>query len=330
MSLETSYLGFRLPHPLISGSSPMLDDLETARRLEDAGAAALVMRSIFEEQLLAEQEAAIHILDSHEGAYAEAMSFYPGLERFPMNPDEYLEQIRRIKQATGVPLFASLNGGTPGDWLNYAPLIEEAGADAVELNLYLLATDPEESGASVEQRSIEILRSLKQRVGIPVAVKLSPFYSAPAHFAAQLDRAGADGLVLFNRFLQPDIDVETARAVRRLRLSDPAELLLRLRWLAILSGNVRASLAATGGVHDATGAIKAVMAGAHAVQMVSGLLSHGPERLREVLDELRDWLDRHEYESLEEMQGSMSLSACPDASAYERANYMEILQNWKP
>jgi len=330
MSLETSYLGFRLPHPLMAGSSPMLDDVDTAKRLEDAGSAALVLRSLFEEQLRAEEMAAVHILDNNEGAYAEAISFFPGLNRFSLVPDEYLEQIRRIKQVVGLPLFASLNGTTEGGWLDFASLIEESGADAIELNLYLLATDPEETGASIEQRAVELLRALKARVGIPVAVKLSPFYSALAHFAGQLDSAGADGLVLFNRFLQPDIDIEQSAVSRRLRLSDPHELLLRLRWLAILSGNVRASLAASGGVHDATGAIKAVMTGAHAVQMVSGLLSRGPERLREVLDDLRSWLERHECDSLEQIQGSLNLASCPDSSAYERANYMEILQNWKP
>ncbi len=330
MDLTTNYLGLKLAHPLMPGASPMVDDLDTVRRLEDAGASAIVMHSLFEEQLAGEQEAAARHLDAHGESFAEARSYFPRSDEYRLGPDEYLEQIRKIKAAVKVPLVGSLNGVTPGGWLRYARLIEEAGADALELNAYSLATDPGESGQTVEDRSLDVVVALKRSVRIPVAVKLSPFYSSLSHFAKRLDEAGADGLVLFNRFYQPDIDVEQLEAVRALHLSDSSELLLRLRWLAILSGRVHASLAVTGGVHTVLDTVKAVMAGAHAVQTVSALLVRGPQYLQTLLRELSLWLEEHEYESLGQMQGSMSLKRCPDPNAYERANYMHILQGWSP
>lgn len=329
MDLSTTYLGFELPHPVIPGASPLADDLDTVRRLEDEGAAAIVMRSLFEEQIAAEQMAAFRYTEEHAGSYAEALSYFPDTDVFALGPEEYLEQIRRIQAAVDVPVIASLNGTTLGGWLDFSRRMQDAGADALELNVYYLATDPAETSAQVESRIVDMLSALKQGLSIPVAVKLSPFYSALGHFAAALDRAGADGLVLFNRLYQPDIDVEALEVERRLHLSEPSELLLRLRWLALLSGRVRPSLAVTGGVHSSQDAIKAVMCGAHAVQMVSALLQHGPGRLREVREGMAAWLEEHEYESLAQMQGSMSLERCPDPSAYERGNYMELLQSWR-
>jgi dihydroorotate dehydrogenase (fumarate) len=329
MDLSTTYLGMRLPHPLMPGASPLVNDLDTVRRLEDAGAAAIVMNSLFEEQIAMEQLATVSHVDAHEGSYAEALSYFPGVEAFRLGPDDYLDQVQRIKQTVAVPVIASLNGASLGGWLDFGKLIQEAGADALELNVYFLATDPEEDSGKVEARALEMLRAVKRQIHIPVAVKLSPYYSALAHFASRLAEAGADGLVLFNRFYQPDIDVEALEVSRRLRLSDSSELLLRLRWLAILSGRVSSSLIVSGGVHTPVDAIKAVMTGAHAVQMVSALLARGPEHLREMRAGMATWLEENEYESLEQMQGSMDLQRCPNPKAYERANYMEILQSWE-
>jgi dihydroorotate dehydrogenase (fumarate) len=327
MDLSTRYLGLDLPHPLMPGASPLVDDLDVVRRLEDAGSAAIVMRSLFEEQLVSEQMATVG-MESHEGSSAEALSYFPSVDSYVFGPEEYLNQLRRIKAAVSVPVIASLNGSTMGSWLDFARLMEEAGADALELNVYFLATDPEVSAQDVERNNLEMLRSLKSQVRIPIAVKLSPFYSALAHFARELDGAGADGIVIFNRFYQPDIDAEELEVARALHLSESEELLLRLRWLAIISGRVNASLAVTGGVHTALDAIKSVMAGAHAVQLVSSLLMRGPEHIRTILGEMRQWLEEHEYESLKQMQGNMNLLKCPDPSAYERANYMHVLQSW--
>lgn len=328
MDLSTTYLGFTLPHPLMPGASPLVDDLDTVRRLEDGGAAAIVMHSLFEEQI--ERDAAgwqAHRL-AHDEAHAEAHTYFPAPREFVLGPEGYLEQIRRIKAAVGVPVIASLNGTTVAGWLEYARLIEQAGADGLELNVYYVATDARETGAEVERRLLEVVRGVTAQVRIPVAVKLSPFFSSLPHLAQQLDALGVSGLVLFNRFYQPDLDLEALEAVPRLTLSTSADLLLRLRWLAILSGRVRASLAATGGVHTGLDALKAVMAGAHAVQMVAALLLHGPDHLRTVRHELARWLEEHEYESLRQAQGSLSLERCPNPAAFERGNYVRILQSW--
>jgi dihydroorotate dehydrogenase (fumarate) len=329
MDLSTTYLGFDLPHPLMPGASPLVDDLDKVRRLEDAGAAAIVMRSLFEEQLTMEQMATVSIVDAHEEANPEAASYFPGLDAFRLGPDDYLEQLRRIKLAVNVPVIGSLNGVTPGGWLDFASQIADAGADALELNVYFLASDPEETGEQVELRTVDMVRKVRDRVQIPLAVKLSDRYTALPNVARQLVSAGADGLVIFNRFYQPDIDVEELEVSRRLRLSDSKELPVRLRWLAILSGRIDTSLAATGGVHTSLDAIKAIMTGAHAVQMVSALLERGPEYLAEVKRGVAEWLEEHEYASLRQMQGSMNLERSPDPSGYERANYMEILQMWE-
>jgi len=329
MDLSTTYLGLRLPHPLMPGASPLADSLDTVKRLEDAGAAAIILRSLFEEQITRERDGLVYHMEVTEAASAEALSYFPKTEDFVFGTHEYLEQIRKMKAAVKVPVIASLNGTTNEGWLSYAKSIQEAGADALELNVYFIATNPKETGADVERRTVEILRSVKKAITIPVAVKLSPFFSSVAHLAQQLDGAGADGLVLFNRFYQPDIDVEALEAVPSLHLSDSSELLLRLHWLAILSGQVKATMAASGGVHTGLDAVKAVMAGASAVQVVSRLLEDGPQRLLTIFQAMKHWMEEHDYESLEQMRGSMSLRKSPDPSAFERGNYMKILRSWK-
>jgi len=329
MDLSTSYLGLNLPHPLMTGASPLVDRLDLVRRLEDAGAAAITMHSLFEEQLLLERNARYAAFDEHAESFAEALSFFPNPDDYHLGPDEYLEQIRRIKAMVDVPVIGSLNGATGTGWVDYAKMIQAAGADAIELNTYFLPTDSAEGGTSIEQRIVKIATSVKQAVTIPVAVKLSPFFTSLANFASQLDAIGVDGLVLFNRFYQPDIDAEALDVAPRLQLSDSSELLLRVRWLAILSGRVRCSLAATGGVHTGLDAIKATMAGANAVQVVSALLHHGPGQLKKIREEMVRWMEEHEYESLAQMHGSMNLLRCPDPAAFERANYTRILQTWR-
>jgi dihydroorotate dehydrogenase (fumarate) len=328
MDLSTTYMGFKLPHPLIPGASPLTDDLDAVRRLEDAGAPMIVMHSLFEEQLASEEVGVTRSIETPEESYAEALSYFPEPDDFVLGPDQYLEQIRKIRAAVAVPVIASLNGTSAGGWLRYARLMEQAGAHGLELNLYEVAADPEETGAAAEDRALEVVRSVKESVSVPVTVKLSPFYASFANFARRLDRLGVDGLLLFNRFYQPDLDVEALEVRRVVQLSDSSELLLRLRWLALLFGRVGAPLAATGGVHTAVDAVKAVMAGAAAVQMVSALLRRGPGYLKEMREELARWLEEHEYDSLRQMHGSLSLLRVPDPGAYERANYVKILQTW--
>lgn len=328
MNLTTTYMGFTLPHPLVPGASPMVDDLDTARRLEDAGAPMLVMHSLFEEQIVREEMSVHRSIEAAAESFGEALSYLPQPEEFSLGPDEYLEQVRKLKKAVSIPVIASLNGTSEGGWLRYARLIEQAGADGLELNLYDLSTDTDESGEDIERRQLDVVRAVCDAVKIPLAVKLSPFYSSMANFAHRLDRLGIDALVLFNRFYHPEIDIESLE-LRRVNPSSPSELPLRLRWIGVLSGRLSASLAATGGVHSADGVIRCVMAGAHAVQMVSALLSHGPEYLETVRRDLAQWLEEHEYESLQQMQGSMSLLKCGDPAAYQRANYMRILNSWQ-
>jgi dihydroorotate dehydrogenase (fumarate) len=329
MDLSTTYLGLKLPHPIMPGASPMVDKIDLVKRMEDAGAAAIVMHSLFEEQLMKEELATYHHIDVHADSFAEAMTFLPRPDEFNLGPDQYLEQLVRIKQSVDLPVIASLNGFTAGGWIRYAKLMQDAGANALELNVYYLATNAAETGDEVEERTISILKAVKQAVSIPVSIKLSPFFSSMANMAKRLDDAGADGMVLFNRFYQPDIDVESLDVEPTLRLSDSSELNLRLRWLAVVSGHVRASLAVSGGVHNHLDAVKAVMTGAHAVQVVSGILQQGPDIIRRIREGLTQWLEEHEYDSLEQMRGSMNLLRCPDASMFERANYIRILQGYK-
>ena len=329
MDLSTTYLGLKLPHPLMPGASPMVDEIDTVRRLEDAGAAAIVMHSLFEEQISREQVATFVHTESHGQSFAEALTYFPSPAAFALGPDEYLEQVRKVKRAVSMPVVGSLNGFTDGGWLDYARLIEQAGADALELNVYFLGSDRDEAGASIEERTIRMVEAVRGAVRIPVAVKLSPYYTSLAHFTRRLDEAGADGLVLFNRFYQPEIDVEELQVSRQIHLSTSAELPLRLSWLARLSPKVKASLAVSGGVHTLLDVVQSVMTGAHAVQLVSCLLRRGPSYLATLKGELAQWLEEHEYNSLRQMQGSMNLEACPDPAVYERANYMLMLQSWR-
>ena len=328
MDLSTNYLGLALKHPFMPGASPLVDDLDTVRRLEDAGAAAIVMHSLFEEQIVREQVATSAAHDQLSHSFGEAMTFLADTVDFELGPDEYLEQIRRIRQAVNVPVIASLNGTTAGGWLRYARLIEQAGAHAMELNLYDVHTDETRSGAEIEKRSLAMVRTVRQEVSIPIAVKLSPFYTSLPHFAGQLMEAGVNGLVLFNRYFQPDIDTEELEMFT-VNLSGRDELPMRLRWLGILYSKLDLSLAASGGVQSGLDAVKTIMCGASAVQMVSALLRHGPDHLTRVIDEVRHWLEEHEYPSLAKLRGSMSMQRCPDPSAYKRANYVRILQSWK-
>jgi dihydroorotate dehydrogenase (fumarate) len=329
MDLRTKYLGLELPHPFMPGASPLVDDLDMVKRLEDAGASAIVMHSLFEEQIAREQVSTFLHTERHGESYAEALCYFPSPDRFALGPEEYLEHITLIKGVVAVPVIASLNGTSLGGWLEYARAIEQAGADALELNVYAIPSDFAESSQQLEDRTVEMLREVKRSIRIPVAVKLSPFYTALPHFAKRLEAAGADGLVLFNRFYQPDIDPDTLSTSRHLYLSSSSELPLRLRWLAVLSGRLQASLAVSGGVHGAVDAVKAIMSGAHAVQLVSALLRGGPEYLKHVRQETVAWMNEHEYASIDQMRGSMNFEACPDPAVYERANYMLMLQSWR-
>jgi dihydroorotate dehydrogenase (fumarate) len=329
MNLSTTYLGLHLKSPLMPGASPMVDDLSLIKRLEDAGAGAIVMHSLFEEQISGEKLATIYHMELYSDSYAEAMSYFPRHSDYALGPDKYLDQIARIKDSVSIPVIGSLNGSTPGGWIDYARQIQDAGADALELNVYFVATNREETGAAAEARVLEIAREVCKTVTIPVAIKLSPFYSSFANFAHQLDDMGVDGLVLFNRFYQPDIDIETLEVKPTLKLSDSSELLLRLRWTAVLSRQISASLAITGGVHNETDAIKSIMVGADAVQIVSALLLHGPEYLKAIETKMCQWMEENEYASVRQMKGSMGLSTCPDPVSFERANYVRTLQSFR-
>ncbi len=328
MDLSTKYLGLELKHPLIVGASPLACDLDQVKRLEDAGAAAIVMHSLFEEQLLLEQAAHAAYVESYENANAEAMGFLPKSAEYKLGPEEYLEQIRKVKAAVKIPVMGSLNGITNSGWLDYAKRIEQAGADALELNIYQIPTNGSQDAETLESRTVQMVQRIKQGLRIPLAVKLSPFYTSPVHLVARLAKAGAQGCVVFNRFYQPDIDVDQLEVKNTLELSTSAEMRLRLRWLAILSAKTQISLALTGGVHSATDALKGVMAGAHAIQVVSAVLKDGPSWISKTRDELSAWLSRKEYKSLRQAQGSMNLSRCPEPAVYERANYMRVLASW--
>jgi dihydroorotate dehydrogenase (fumarate) len=325
MDLSTTYLGMRLPHPLIVGAGPLGDDLDTVRALEDAGAALLVLRSLYEEEVTGEQMSAFLSAESYSDSFAEAGTYAPD-PIMALGPEEYLEHLRLIKSAVQIPVMASLNGVTPGGWISYARQLEQAGADGLELHIYHAASDMTSSAAEVEHQALEIVREVKHSLRIPVAVKLAPLLTAFAHFARQLDRVGADGLVLFTRFHRVDIDVDELEVIRTLPLSDSSELPLRLRGTAALAGRIKASLAITGGIHTSVDVIKATMAGAHATQMVSALLRHGPGHLRTVRKEIESWMQEHEWSSLSEMRGNMSLERIPDPAAYERANFRMSLR----
>jgi dihydroorotate dehydrogenase (fumarate) len=329
MNLTTRYLGLTLKNPFMPGASPMADRLDTVLELEDAGAAAIVMRSLFEEQVLRgrfEVMQRSRILSEEE---LELASRFPMADEFALAPDTYLEQLRRIKARVGIPVIASINGTTTERWLEYARLLQKAGADALELNFYHIATDPLESGTRVEARLLDMVAVLKETLTIPIAVKLSPFYASLPHLAARLEGMGAQGIVLFNRFYQPDIDPEELEATPKMGLSTSSDVLLRLRWLAILAPVVRGSLAVSGGIHRPIDAVKAVMAGADAVQIVSALLQHGPRYLGYLLHGLSHWGAEHGYTTIDEMRDKMSLGQCADPQAFERGSYLRVLQSWQ-
>ena len=326
--LESRYLGLTLKSPLAASASPLTDSAEGICRLEDHGLAAVVLPSLFEEQLEVESLGLQADLMRGSNGFAEAASFLPELATYNLGPDHYLELIRRARERVEIPVIASLNGTSPGGWLDYARLMEQAGASALELNLYAIETDPQRTGAEIEARQRDMVRMVREAVSIPLSVKLSPFYSGIANAVIGLDEAGAQGLVLFNRFYQPDFDVVEREVVNTLTLSLPSELLLRLHWTAILSGRVRADLAMTGGVHEAEDVVKCVMAGARVVFMARALLEHGTGHARRVLAELAHWLDEHEYASVEQMCGCMGYTAVPNPAAFERGNYMKILGSY--
>ena len=328
IDLSTTYLGLKLKSPLVASSSPMCADVGNVRRLEDAGAAAVVLHSLFEEQLAVDSDELDRYLTEGNEISAESVTHFPELTHRVMGPDAYLAHIAKCKEAVKIPIVASLNGATQGGWLRFAKQMEQAGADALELNIYNIPVNPAVSGEAVEQQYVDLVRSVREQVKIPVAVKLGPYFSSMANMAGKLDAAGANGLVLFNRFYQPDFDLEALEVVPNLILSNSHELLLRLNWIAVLYGTVKADLALTGGVHSAPDVIKAMMAGAKVAMMTSALLKRGITYLDTLTSELLVWMGEHEYDSIRQMQGSMSRNAVPQPAAFERANYMKVLSSY--
>ncbi len=328
MDLQTEYLGLKLPHPLVVGASPLADDVDMARRLEDAGAAALVMRSLFAEQIVRENLNAYLHEDDVLAARSASTAFLLPSRAFAVSPDDYLEKLAALKAALDIPVIASLNGAGPGQWLEYASLLEAVGADALELNLQPGGAEVTKSSAEIEAGLLETVQIVRAKVTIPIAVKLPPSFSGLAVLAQSMQDAGADSLVLFSRPASQDIDPGTLSSLPPIVLSRTTELPLRLRWLAILSTRLRIPIAAVGGIHDEMAAIKALMAGARVVQMVSALLARGPRHLREVLIVMADWMEAHGYEKVSGLRGCMDLSACPDAEGYERATDIVALQRW--
>jgi dihydroorotate dehydrogenase (fumarate) len=328
IDLRTRYLGLELPSPLVMSASPLCEDVDNIRRAEDAGAGAVVLHSLFEEQIAIESHDLDHHLTHGTHSVAEALSYFPDMTAYNLGPEGYLEHVRKAKAAVDIPVIASLNGVSSGGWIEYARRIEQAGADALELNVYFVPTDPLMSAVTVERMYVDLARDVRLEVTIPVAVKLPYFFSAIPNLAMQLDETGIDGLVLFNRFYQPDLDIERLEVVPNLVLSTSAELRLRLRWIAILYGHVHANLAVTGGVHTAEDVLKAMMAGASVTMMTSALLLHGVEHLAHVRASLVSWMKEHEYESVRQMLGSMSQRNVPDPAAFERANYLKVLRSY--
>ncbi|MGA9383201.1 MAG: dihydroorotate dehydrogenase-like protein [Phormidium sp.] len=331
MDLTTNYLGLTLRSPIVpSAAAPLTENVDNIRKMEDAGAGAVVLHSLFEEQIRQEREELHHHLTYHAESFAEALTYFPEPEIFHVGTEEYLNHIRRAKQMVDIPIIASLNGTTIGGWIDFANQIEQAGADALELNIYYVPTDFHITGAQVEQNYIDIVRAVKSAVNIPVAVKLSPFFSNMAYMAKRLDEAGADGLVLFNRFYQPDIDIDELEVRPNVLLSTPQAMRLPMRWIAILYGRISPDFAATGGIHKGQEVIKMLMAGAKITQICSVLMRHGIAHIREIENEMKHWMIEHEYESVKQMIGSMSQINCPDESAFERAQYMRAVQTYKP
>ncbi len=328
IDLSTTYLGLKLKNPLVASSSPMCEDLDNIRRMEDAGAAAVVLPSLFEEQIELETGELDRYLTASSELSPEAFTHFPDLTRHVGGPEGYLRHIQRSKESVRMAVIASLNGSSKGGWVRYAKQIQQAGADALELNIYAIPVDPQVTSEQVEQSYVELVKAIRAEVRIPLAVKLGPYFSSMGNFARRLTAAGANGLVLFNRFYQPDYDLEALEVVPNLILSNSHDLLLRLHWIAVLYGNVQADLALTGGVHCATDVVKAMMAGARVAMMTSALLKRGISYLDTVITELLVWMGEHEYDSIKQMQGSMSRNAVPQPTAFERANYMKVLGSY--
>jgi dihydroorotate dehydrogenase (fumarate) len=326
--LSTSYLGLSLKNPLVVSPSPLCEDLGAIRKMEDAGASAVVLHSLFEEQLTLDSQDLDRFLTSGTESFAEALSYFPDMGQYHLGPEAYLEHIRKAKKAVKIPIIGSLNGISTGGWVSFAKKIEQAGADALELNVYYIATDPEMSGAQVEQMYADLVRDVRASLKIPIAVKLGPYFSSMASVARRLDQAGANGLVLFNRFYQPDFDLEKLEVTPNLNLSRSEELRLRLCWVAILSGRIKADMAITGGVHTAEDVIKSMMAGAKVAMMTSALLKNGIEHLKTVREGIAAWMEKHEYASIRQMQGSMSQKSVAEPAAFVRANYMKVLRSY--
>lgn len=330
MDLSTKYMGLTLKNPIVPSASPLSDKIDLIRRMEDAGASALVMYSLFEEQITMESHQLDHYLSYGTESFGEALSYFPDMGFYKVGPEEYLEKIRKAKEAVEMPIIASINGTSAGGWVEYARSIEDAGADALELNVYYVPTSPHMTSAEVESRYLEVLRAVKKNVSIPVAVKIGPFFSSIPNVAHELALAGADALVLFNRFYQPDFDIEKLEVTPHLVLSSSSELRIPLRWVAILYGRVVVDFAITTGVHNHVDVLKSMMAGASVAMMASELLQNGIGRISEILEALTEWMKLHEYESIIQMKGSMSQINVADETAFERANYMMMLHSWRP
>jgi len=328
IDLSTSYLGLHLVSPLVASAGPLCEEVDNIRRMEDAGAAAVVLHSLFEEQIDLESSHLDRYLSHGTESYAESLTYFPDMASYRLGPDAYLEHVRRAKAAVQIPVIGSLNGVSTGGWIEYARKIEQAGADAIELNVYYIPTDPKMTGSRVEQMYVDLVRDVSESVHIPVAVKLGHAWTALGNVAERLDGAGADALVLFNRFYLPDFDLESLEVVPQLTLSSSFELLVRLHWVAILFGHIRADLAVTGGVHTGQDVLKAMMAGARVSMMTSALLKRGIGHLGQVRREVLAWMESHEYESIRQMQGSMSYRSVREPSAFERANYMKVLSSY--
>jgi len=329
MDLRTTYLGLKLEHPLVASASPLTEKLDGFLRLEDGGAAAIVMHSLFEEQVLREEEALDHYLHYGHESYAEALSYFPKAHEYRLTPERHLDLLSRAKERVSIPIIASLNGVSQGGWVEYARLLQEAGADALELNLYYIPTDPALSGAEVEAMYLDTIRAVVESVKIPVAVKVGHAFTAFAHFAKRVEGTGAKALVLFNRFYQPDFDLETLSVVPTLSLSRPYEALLRTHWIALLYGRLDLELALTGGAHSGKEAVKGILAGAQVVMMTSAILERGPSHFRTVLSELQAFMEEKGYESVEEMRGAMSYQKVAEPAAFERANYLKVLASYR-
>jgi len=330
MNLNTTYMGMPLKNPIVASASPLSENVDNVKRMQDAGAAAVVMFSLFEEQLTHEAEALEHFFEYGTESVSESLSYFPNpTQAFHVGPERYLDILHEASSQVDIPILGSLNGFTQEGWVDYAKQMEQAGAKGIELNVYYLPADMGLSGRAVEQRYLEVFQAVKAEVVVPVALKLSPFFSSIAHMAQQFDEAGADGLVLFNRFYQPDFDLDTLEVSPSLQLSTPAEICLPLRWIAILHGHTKASLAATTGVHSGAQVVKYLLAGADVVMTTSALLQHGIDHIGTLLDELSGWMASKEYESVEQLKGSMSQQNVPDPVAFERANYVKLLESYK-